>query len=158
MEENINNTQTVPAQNSTPTPAAPVTQTSSGSVEYASFFTRFAAALLDGLIVGIPLNIVLGILGINESGRSGIVMLATWAYSVYFISNKGATIGKNIMKIKVQSLETGGNPDMVSAILREVVGKLLSGAILLLGYFWMLWDDKKQTWHDKVGKTIVVKA
>jgi uncharacterized RDD family membrane protein YckC len=34
----------------------------------------------------------------------------------------------------------------------------LSGQILGLGYFWMLWDDNDQTWHDKIVKSIVVKA
>ena len=36
--------------------------------------------------------------------------------------------------------------------------KLVSGAVLGLGYLWMLWDAEKQTWHDKVAKTYVVKA
>ena len=34
----------------------------------------------------------------------------------------------------------------------------LSAIPLLLGYFWMLWDPKKQTWHDKLVSTIVVKG
>ena len=25
-----------------------------------------------------------------------------------------------------------------------------------LGYFWMLWDGEKQTWHDKLATTVVV--
>jgi uncharacterized RDD family membrane protein YckC len=32
----------------------------------------------------------------------------------------------------------------------------VSGYVCLLGYLWMLWDDKKQTWHDKmVGSNVV---
>jgi uncharacterized RDD family membrane protein YckC len=27
-----------------------------------------------------------------------------------------------------------------------------------VGLLWMLWDPNKQTWHDKVAKTYVVKA
>jgi uncharacterized RDD family membrane protein YckC len=55
-------------------------------------------------------------------------------------------------------MDTGQNLDVISAILREVVGKFISSLILLLGYFWMLWDPKKQTWHDKIAKSVVVKV
>ena len=27
---------------------------------------------------------------------------------------------------------------------------------LFLGYFWMLWDREKQTWHDKMAGSVVV--
>ena len=33
----------------------------------------------------------------------------------------------------------------------------VSQLVLLLGYLSMLWDPKKQTWHDKVAKSVVVK-
>lgn len=33
----------------------------------------------------------------------------------------------------------------------------VSQIALFLGYLWMLWDPKKQTWHDKVAKSVVVK-
>ena len=31
-----------------------------------------------------------------------------------------------------------------------------SGIPCFLGYFWMLWDSEKQTWHDKMAITVVV--
>lgn len=34
----------------------------------------------------------------------------------------------------------------------------LSSIPLGLGYFWMLWDGRKQTWHDKLVGSLVVKA
>jgi len=34
--------------------------------------------------------------------------------------------------------------------------KILSAIPCLLGYFWMLWDPQKQTWHDKIVGSIVV--
>jgi uncharacterized RDD family membrane protein YckC len=33
----------------------------------------------------------------------------------------------------------------------------VSQLALLLGYLWMLWDPNKQTWHDKVAQSVVVK-
>ena len=35
-------------------------------------------------------------------------------------------------------------------------GRILSTIPLLLGYFWMLWDSEKQTWHDKLAGSVVV--
>jgi uncharacterized RDD family membrane protein YckC len=37
-------------------------------------------------------------------------------------------------------------------------GKYVSAIILLIGYLMMLWDDKKQTLHDKMAGTLVVKS
>ena len=36
--------------------------------------------------------------------------------------------------------------------------RILSGSICYLGYFWMLWDPQKQTWHDKIVNSVVVKV
>ena len=35
--------------------------------------------------------------------------------------------------------------------------RLVSEFVLYLGYLWMLWDPKRQTWHDKAVNSIVVK-
>ena len=40
--------------------------------------------------------------------------------------------------------------------IRAVV-RLASEFVLYLGYLWMIWDPKRQTWHDKAVKSIVVK-
>jgi uncharacterized RDD family membrane protein YckC len=34
--------------------------------------------------------------------------------------------------------------------------RFVSAAPIFLGYLWMLWDDDKQTWHDKVVRSRVV--
>ncbi|MFA5776648.1 MAG: RDD family protein [Patescibacteria group bacterium] len=162
---NQNTTQNFMENNSTAIPQPiPVAAASSGVV-YAGFFERFIAALIDGVLIGIA-NFVLGfVLGTVLGGAKWvqsvanlIAMAMAASYYVYFISQRGQTIGKKVMHLRVQNITTGQNLDVVSAILREIVGKFLSGVVLLLGYFWMLWDDKKQTWHDKIAKSIVVKV
>ena len=125
-----------------PAPTAQAAPAAQG-VKYASFGIRFVAALIDG--------------GENAPGFLDSVMgLASIVYYVFMISKYGATVGKKLMKIRVQNIDTGANLTFVEAILREFIGKLLSSIIFLLGYFWMLWDPKKQTWHDKIAKSIVV--
>jgi uncharacterized RDD family membrane protein YckC len=61
-----------------------------------------------------------------------------------------------VMKIKVIKMDTGEVPGFVAAFLREIVGKILS-SILFLGYITAIRDPKKQTWHDKIAGTVVVK-
>ena len=87
----------------------------------------------------------------------GIGWIATVAYYVYFTA-KGQTLGKKALKIRVVRVENGEAPGYTKAFLREVVGKMVSAAVLGLGYLWMLWDGKKQTWYDKIAGTVVVKA
>ena len=45
-----------------------------------------------------------------------------------------------------------------AAVGRYLFAAFISGNFLLLGYLWSLWDDRKQTWHDKVVSSVVVKA
>lgn len=134
--------------------------TRTGSGVSASFLERFAALLLDGFIMLIVGGMLIGFgtEGIFSGYGNSVPALLSWIYSVFMTVKYGATLGKMAVKIRVQNEETGANLTFVEAILREVVGKFISGAVLFVGYLWMLWDPKKQTWHDKLGKSVVVKA
>ena len=41
-------------------------------------------------------------------------------------------------------------------LIRELIGKAISGMILLLGFLWILFDQDNQGWHDKLVSTYVV--
>lgn len=155
-----------------PVSPQPADQSPAGvGVVYAGFGVRFLAGLVDGIIIGLisgVLGLLAGIAGTVSGSEtvslfaSGFVQLfagiISFAYYVYFIGSRGQTPGKMALKIKVVKVDTQQAPGYLNAFLREVVGKILSAIILLLGYFWMLWDEKKQTWHDKIANTIVIKA
>ncbi len=126
---------------------------------YASFWQRLAAAIIDSVLFGILSSLLSGVLG----GGSGSILdylpaVLYWVYAVYMLVTYGATLGKMALKIRVESETTGANLTWKEAFLREVVGKFLSSILLALGYLWVLWDPKKQGWHDKLGKSVVVKA
>ena len=57
--------------------------------------------------------------------------------------------------IRVIGLDTGGSIGYGRALLRWLVS-IVSAIVLLLGYFWMLWDKEKQCWHDKAANDVVV--
>lgn len=39
----------------------------------------------------------------------------------------------------------------------RAIVRLVSELVFYLGYLWMLWDPRRQTWHDKAARSIVVK-
>ena len=127
---------------------------------YATFWERFAAAFIDGIIVGA----FIAMLTFLFSGEfmkpsleiSGLRLLIGVFYSAILNSSpKQATWGKQAMNIKVSNLE-GGRISFLNAVGR-FFATYISMITLLIGYFMMLWDDKKQTLHDKIASTLVVK-
>lgn len=127
----------------------------------ASFGQRLVGALIDGILISIVSSILGAFFGSPsiydpDPARSGLQLILGIAYYVYFHgSPSGQTIGKKAMNIRLVGANDGQSVSYGTAALRYV-GSILSAIPCLLGYFWMLWDDNKQTWHDKIASTIVV--
>jgi uncharacterized RDD family membrane protein YckC len=120
----------------------------------ATFGARLLAALLDGVIVGVIGGVLRAMLGM--AAGQGIAFLLGLAYYIYLEgSPSGQTVGKRVLNIRVVDFETGGPLGYGRAALRYVA-RIVSAIPCLLGYFWMLWDPQKQTWHDKIATTVVV--
>lgn len=132
--------------------AAPASSKASGP--RAGFWRRFGAYLLDGIllnVVFIPLSIVL-----PQAVYFVIAVLLGIAYFALLEGGpKGQTVGKMALGIRVIDLTRGGPIGYGRAIVRYF-GRIVSGIVILLGYFWMLWDNEKQTWHDKMATSVVV--
>lgn len=138
---------------------------------YGGFMTRYFATFIDGIIVflsvgavGILLSLLSGGLekGNTQSPVSAILNVVqvllyfvSPIYTIYFLHKTGSTPGKRALHLKVVSVSD--EPLSVGRlILREVVGKMISGFFGSLGYFWYLFDEKRQAWHDKIAHTIVL--
>ena len=122
----------------------------------ANFWVRFVAAVVDTLILGLVSNVIVAaILGRGAAAASFGILIGI-AYYIYLEgSPSGQTVGKKVMNIRVISFTTGGPAGFGAAAIRYFA-RFLSAIPLLLGYFWMLWDAEKQTWHDKLSTTVVV--
>lgn len=112
---------------------------------YAGFWTRFAALLIDGLILAIPaLVIPLG-------GFVGF-----FYYWLMIGLNDGRTLGKMAMGIRI------AHPDGSQVSLGTAAGRaamaIVSGLALGLGYLWAAWDPERRTWHDMVVNTRAFKT
>ncbi len=138
-----------------PVPPAPPAYAPSGpSGPRASFGRRLAAAIVDGIVVGVVYGVVYAIIG--QSAAYGIGALVSLAYFTYFEgSQSGQTVGKRALGIRVIDFSSGGSIGYGRAFFRWI-GRILSEIPCLLGYFWMLWDKEKQTWHDKIATSVVV--
>jgi len=88
----------------------------------------------------------------------GTIVIVTIAYGVFFLNllRKGMTPGKWLLGEKVVESTSGDYPGLWRMILREIIGKFISGLFLGLGYFWAIWDRDGQAWHDKIAGTVVV--
>lgn len=155
-----------PNQTVTPTSTSVVeNQTTVPQIQYAGFWTRVGASGLDTIFTGIiiiVLVIIILIVGGSQTPQSVLQVigsLASLLYYIYFTGKTGQTWGKKLLKIKVVRMngENQEAPGYFRAFIRESIGKFISEIVFGLGYFWMIWDSKKQTWHDKMAGTVVVK-
>lgn len=125
--------------------------------ERAGFWVRFAAALLDGLVIAVPTLLIQLVAG--PAAGQVVGFLGGLAYYIYLEGpgGEGQTLGKRALGIRVVASTTGG-PIGYGAATGRYFGRILSAIPLLVGYFWMLWDPEKQTWHDKLAGSYVVTA
>ena len=66
----------------------------------------------------------------------------------------GRTPGKWVAGIVV--VDSDGRTPGPAAIPREMIGRFVSAIALGLGLVWMVFDPKRQGWHDKIAGTFVV--
>jgi uncharacterized RDD family membrane protein YckC len=150
----------VPPEGFAPPPPGLGGPTSGVPAERATFWQRLGAALLDGILIGVVAGLLNAIFG-NEPGEvspaaTGLQLVLGIAYYVFFHgSPSGQTVGKKVLNIRLLSSNDGNPPGYGAAALRYV-GSIVSAIPCLLGYLWMLWDNNKQTWHDKIASTVVV--
>jgi uncharacterized RDD family membrane protein YckC len=82
---------------------------------------------------------------------------AIW-FLYHWVSNStGVSVGKKRMSLAVRRLPDGARPGMRRGFIRTV-GQALGALPLWLGFWWALWDSRRQTWHDKMAGTFVVRV
>jgi uncharacterized RDD family membrane protein YckC len=125
-------------------------------MQYAGFWKRFVAIFIDSILLGIVNGIVGSVIS-HQIITTIVVIVVGAGYFIYLESSeKQATLGKMVMKIKVVSLEGNRIGPETAAI--RYLGRILSSAILLIGYFMAGFTEKKQALHDIIAKTLVVNA
>jgi uncharacterized RDD family membrane protein YckC len=114
------------------------------------FLDRVAAFALDLVLVAIAVNLF------ELVNYGGAFFLTLLLYHIAFWSWKGTTLGGIVVGLRVIRAD-GAHLQPIDAIVRGL-SSLLSFAALGLGCFWMITDPERQTWHDKIAGTYVVKV
>jgi uncharacterized RDD family membrane protein YckC len=138
---------------------------------YAGFWIRFAAYLIDNLILSVvscPLGFGIGLIGaaVEVDPNSpewaginvllnGVVVLASWLYFALMESSSWqGTVGKKLLKLKV--VDTDGSPIGFGKASGRYFGKILSSLICLIGFIMAAFTEKRQGLHDMLASTLVV--
>lgn len=139
----------------------------------AGFWIRLIAAIVDGIILGIVNGIIqaLFMAAIIGAGRDNggmaialtilmiVLMVGAQCYYIgWFYSRKGGTPGKLAFGMKVLNNETGENLTFGRALLRDIVGKMLSALTLLIGFLMVAFRKDKRGLHDLIAGSCVIRS
>ncbi len=151
--------------------------------EYAGFWKRVAAYMVDGIILSIPMGIVIAVLALvfgatlmtslqTMNGRDPdptVLMPLLMGYGLFYIailvmvwlyftmqesSRHQATFGKRVMGIIVTDLS--GNPITFGRANARFFSKIISGMTMYIGYIMAGFTEKKQCLHDIIASTLVI--
>jgi uncharacterized RDD family membrane protein YckC len=118
-----------------------------GTYTLAGWWRRFTGFLIDAVIVT-ALASLLHVIG-------AILAAAYWIFFVGYPGN--ATIGMRALGMRVVPADNRPTLTYMDALVRWLM-MIVSGVCLDLGYLWAAWDPRRQTWHDKVARTLVVRV
>lgn len=117
-------------------------------LQVSGFAPRLGAVVLDGILVA---------LGTAPFGLDAEVAIVIFlAYHVALWAWKSTTVGGIICQVRV--VRSDGTPLTFADALVRGLAAIFSVAVVGLGWFWALWDPSRQTWHDKIAKTYLVRA
>jgi uncharacterized RDD family membrane protein YckC len=124
------------------------------ALEYAGFWVRLGAGVIDLIILGFMGGVIL-----FGSGSPGLFLIGGFvvsvAYFVGFWTWRGQTPGKMALGIKV--IRTDSSPVKWRGALYRFLGYIVSVLTLFIGFIWVAFDGRKQGIHDKIADTYVVK-
>ncbi len=121
---------------------------SGSTLPRAGFWIRTAALLLDVILLGIIVALTTG------GGKLALFGLAT--YGAIMWKFKGSTIGGIICGLRVVRLDD--RPIDWGTAIARALGCFLSLVVMFLGFIWVAFDNEKQSWHDKIAGTTVVRV
>lgn len=145
--------------------------------DYAHWGKRVGAYLIDFIPTYIAIIVFyvgygIAIAGMTSTGSpdlsagavpmiiGGVIYLAALGWQIYnrwiTAGRTGQSLGKRVLKISLVSEATNAPIGPLNAFLRDLV-HILDG-FAYVGFLWPLWDERRQTFADKLMKTAVVEA
>lgn len=139
------------------------------NVEYAGFWVRLVATIIDTLLLMaliFPLLVAIYGWAYFDAERTGFIagpadFIISWVAPavavIVFWRYKQATPGKMALSILITDATTGSAPSTGQCVGRYFA-YLVSMVPLFLGFIWIAFDRRKQGWHDKLAGTVVIRA
>lgn len=139
--------------------------------QLAEWGSRAGGYIIDYLIFMAPFW-VLYFIGsmLAGSGSGGAAVIGLLFYLIGFAlivgaglwicyqeGTTGQSIGKRQMNIRLVSAQTGQPIGFGMAIVRKFA-HIADSFLCYIGFLWPLWDERKQTFADKICNTIVVRT
>lgn len=150
---------------------------------YAGFVSRLIAFAIDVVIISFTIGTITwflsvtatvlqlrSILGFSLSAIPGsaefldalfgpvvatvFITLVVVAYHIFFLVFAGQTPGKALLGLRVVSMD--GKPLHYGKAILRLLGYFFSGVPFYLGFLWIIFDDHRQAWHDKIAGTCVI--
>ena len=133
------------------------------SLGYATMGERFLAFLCDSSVGAILVGAFLALTYSKSSlDFDSLKQLVLWVIPPSYMTLSEylfhGSIGKKLLRIQLQAGSAEPRyPSFIQILLREFVGKFVSGALLGIGFLAGTWDAENKTWADRMAKTVVVK-
>lgn len=139
-------------------------------VRYGGFWRRFVALLLDTLVLYFPaatIRVLLGLPAVNLFNTinvdSSATMLASslelfidWFYAVLFVTSPArATLGMMVMDLQLTGL--AGERVSFARATGRYFAQFLTIATVGIGYVIQPFTSRRQTLHDMLSSTVVVR-
>ena len=131
----------------------------------ASIFKRGVAFIIDDFLVSLIIFIAFYNQILSATTPQEVVMIINSLfpyiiflkviYQTFFVWQYGATIGKMAMKIRVADEMSFANLSFQYSFIRAIV-RIVSESLFYLGFLWGVLSPTKQTWHDKLAKSVVI--
>ncbi|MFI7237309.1 RDD family protein [Streptomyces cyaneofuscatus] len=135
-----------------------------GVPELAHWGLRAGGLIIDGLVIGAPYLLFVGIGGAMGDAAGGFIaligvllMIGLSLWQLYQEGTTGQTIGKKAVGIRVLR-EADGRPLGFGMAFVRRLAHFLDSIACYIGWLWPLWDEKKQTFADKVCSSVVIRS
>ena len=132
------------------------------SAEFGGFWIRFLAVLADSAIVFLLMVLIIAG-GVTYLGEDllPVAVAAAWLFALLYwpvmqASKLQATFGKALLGMRVTGYQ--GNRIFFLHSLGRELSKILSSAVFMLGYLLAAFTARKQSLHDLLASTYVVRA
>jgi len=144
--------------------------------EPAPFWRRLAAMAYDSILIlaiwMVVAFIVLSLFGIDNARTVdgevvildplykntlfSMMILSAYAFFGWFWTHSGQTLGMQAWRIRVVNTD-GSKISLSQSVIRFILA-IISFLLLGSGYFYMLFNARKETVHDKLSGSVVVKV